>query len=388
MNKNNIYTFFYIIFIFCLIATSGSAAFFSYELGYYFIFPVILFILRGMRIPLKHILFLLATLILIFTQNFNHNNGNINLYSSLVKISTILTIYLISRLVAYDFPFLYRKIVITISIISLFFWTGIQLSGAFGDYMISFAKTLPQLMSDEKLGIIHADKYVHLYIHTFYVNNSFRNAGLFYEPGRFAIFLGIALAINLFRNKAKLFDKEDLLYILTMVTTFSTTGYFVMLLLIFTRILISHNKPFQLILAILVFPFLIWYINTLDFMWDKVSVDYGSSESYSRFAAMAYHYELISQSPIIGWGYNVKELELSPNGLTFLILRWGAIFSAFYFTMLYKGIPTLIGISKSHVTEKIMIYLALILLAFSQTITTDSFYFALMFFGLNNFKRV
>lgn len=387
MNKKTIFTIFNTALILVLIALSGSSAFFAYQIGYLVFLPGFLFLYRGMKLPLKHILFIIAISILVITQNIHHT-GSPRIFSALLMLSNILTIYFISRLVANEFSIIFRKIVSTICIISLVFWTGLQFSVEFKEMLLDFAKDLPQLSSDEKLEIIRRGVFYHFYIFTVPIGDTLRNSGLFYEPGRFVIFICIALAINLFRNKSQLFDKEDLLYIATIITTFSTTGYYVLILLITTKILISHKKSAYFILSIFILPVLIWYINTLDFMWEKVATEFGMDATYSRFAAILYHFEYITQSPIIGWGYHVEELQMSPNGLSLLVVRWGLIFSAVYYYYLYKGIPIVIGNNWQSVVVKIIVFLSVLFLAFSQSITVEPFYFALMFFGLIKSKQL
>ncbi|MBS4058263.1 MAG: hypothetical protein KGZ82_13165 [Bacteroidales bacterium] len=275
---------------------------------------------------------------------------------------------------------------IVIALISLFFWTGLQISDAIKDELLYFAKDLAQLSSDEKLETIRPDTYYHLYLFVIPIGETLRNSGLFYEPGRFAVFLGIALALNLFRRKSKLFDIEDLIYIFAIVTTFSTAGYYALLILISTRVFLTYKSPLHLLIGIIAVPVLIWYVNGLDFMWEKVNSDYSNFESYSRFSAIAYHLELIAQSPILGWGYNIEDIELSPNGLTILVLRWGFVFSILYFVLLYKGVNTLLGSFRDQKWTRNLVFVTIIILTFSQTATVDAFYFALMFFGLSKFK--
>lgn len=387
MNKTTLFTISNTVLILLLIGLSGSSAFFAYQIGYLVFLPGLLFLFRGMKLPPNHFLFIAAMGILVITQNIQHT-GSPMIASALLMISNILTIYLISRLVANDFSIIFRKIVVTICVISLVFWTGLQFSAEFKAILLDFANGLPQLSSDEELEIIRPGSFYHFFIFTVPIGDTLRNAGLFYEPGRFAIFICIALAINLFRKKEKIFDIEDVLYLATIISTFSTTGYYVMMLLFTAKLLTSYNKPAYFVLSIIILPVLIWYINTLDFMWEKVTTDLFMDATYSRFAAIAYHIELITQSPFIGWGDHIEELQLSPNGLSLLIVRWGLIFSAIYYYYLYKGIPIVIGTNWQSGFVKIIVFISVLFLAFSQTITVEPFYFAIMFFGLIKSKQL
>jgi hypothetical protein len=387
MNNVTINTFFNTIFIVVLIALSGSAAFFSYQIGYFVLIPAVLFFFRKLTIPFRHTLLLVLTALLIFAQNLYHS-GSINLLPSVLEIVGVVTIYFISRLVAPDFSILYRRILIVICIISMIFWTGIQLSEDFKYELIYFARDLPQLSSDKKYDIIKPETSYHFYVFTVLIDDALRNPGLFYEPGRFSIFIVIAFAINLFRSNRKIFGFENLLYTMALISTFSTTGYYAFILLVSTKLLIvNRSKPIILLLIIFSLSALIGYINSLDFMWEKVVSDYENADTFSRFAAIGYHFGLIVKSPLLGWGFHIKDMELSPNGLTILIVRWGVVFSTFYYIFLYKGIPTLIGDAQARSSIIIVIFLTILLLTFSQTATIDPFYFALMFFGFNNQKQ-
>lgn len=387
MNKRFLEKFINIILILSLIALTGSSAFFSYQAGYLFLFPLIIFFTRKLKILPQHIYFLIFIVSLIFIQNIIHTGG-VAFNSAALQVANIFTIYLISRIVAYDFPILFRKIILTISIISLIFWVGMQFSDKFHNDLIIFAKEFPQLSSDEKKEIIVPDQYMHFYIFTVPITDTLRNPGLFFEPGRFAIVIILALSINLFTIKKRIFNYENIIYIFTLITTFSTTGYYALIFVFSSRLLLFYHKPFNLILSIITIPLLIFYINQLEFMWTKVTADMSNIMNYSRFAAMDYHFELISQSPLFGWGDHIKDLELSPNGLTLLVVRWGILFSVVYFIFLYNGVYRLIDSNRSEKIIQTVVFIVLLLVTFSQTATTEALYMALMFFGLYKSKII
>ena len=275
---------------------------------------------------------------------------------------------------------------VIISLISLILWVGIQLSHSFHDFLFNFANQLPQFSNDNNLRSLNIEMR-HIYIFSIPFEETLRNLGPFYEPGRFAIFLGFALALNLFKNKEKIFDKEDLIYILALITTFSTTGYIVMLLLVTIRMLNKIYKPIYFALAIFVLPFIIWNVLNLDFMSDKIIGDINETQSYSRFAAMVYHYELISKQPLFGWGNFVNDFKMSPNGLTQIIVKWGIIFSIFFYLYLYEGVKNIVKTNLMPLWSTFPIFVALLLLTFSQSATIEPFYFTIMFFGLQYSKN-
>lgn len=74
------------------------------------------------------------------------------------------------------------------------------------------------------------------------VVHSFRNYGIFREPGAFVVFLCIALFFELVDNK-RYKNYKVFLYILTVFTTFSTAGYILMALVLFGYFLSKSETP-------------------------------------------------------------------------------------------------------------------------------------------------
>ena len=129
-----------------------------------------------------------------------------------------------------------------------------------------------------------------------------------------------ALAINLFYFKEKITSKKSLVLLLTNLTTFSTTGYVATAVLFVGYIFFSNiKKSYKFILSVILLV-VVYYVGQLDFMTEKIAEQSADDSTWSRFGAIAYHWNQITQSPIIGFGpflSNVFGDELfSPNGLT------------------------------------------------------------------------
>jgi hypothetical protein len=122
-------------------------------------------------------------------------------------------------------------------------------------------------------------------------------------------------------------------------------------------------------------------------MKDKIISDFESTESYSRFYATVYHSELISQRPFFGWGTFITDFELSPNGLTQIIVHWGILFGIFYFVNIFKGIKKQITVNSMPSHATIILFIALLGVTFSQSATIEPFYFLIMFFGLTDIRN-
>ena len=78
-------------------------------------------------------------------------------------------------------------------------------------------------------------------------SGAYRNCGFTWEPGGFACFLILAIIINLASNKFKIRNKSLMILILSLITTFSTTGY-----MAFAFIMIWYLFNTELILTVTV----------------------------------------------------------------------------------------------------------------------------------------
>ena len=128
------------------------------------------------------------------------------------------------------------------------------------------------------------------------------------------------------------------------------------------------------------------YISNLDFMSDKIMQQSSDTSSWSRFGAMAYHWSQIEKSPLIGYGpflnnAFIEGLFSSPNGLTDLIRYYGIPLSFVFYVLLYRG--TMLYIGQTSKRRNIIVFIVLLILCFSQTITYSPFFFLLYFFAFN-----
>jgi hypothetical protein len=172
------------------------------------------------------------------------------------------------------------------------------------------------------------------------------------------------------------------LFLITLITTFSTTGYFAIGLIIVGLIFQSQKNILDKILFLILFFVVIQFVSNLDFMAEKIIGEINNSDNNSRFTSVFYHFTYIEKSPWIGFGNYLPNLDLSPNGLSFLILKLGFPFSIVYFFLMHSGARFLISNGQQPKYITTLIFLMLLTLAFSQTITTEPFYISLMFMGL------
>lgn len=201
-----------------------------------------------------------------------------------------LLIYIIGK----DFPIIFLNIVSYVSIISLA-----------GYLIINIAGIHPPALAWSN------ERYTYI-LYTYVKQHSLRNCGMFWEPGAFAgiITLSAALNINELPTLWHKYKFRIIAIILALLTTQSTTGYFV-LFIIGLYYLVFFVKNFIIkfsMIALMILIGIIVYQST-DFLKDKVesqsetSMELDKGEfSAGRFSAFIFDLHYIKKHPIVGNG--------------------------------------------------------------------------------------
>ena len=195
-----------------------------------------------------------------------------------------------------------------------------------------------------------------------------RNSGCSWEPGRFACMILVAVAINLSRNGVKFRDNKPLLwFIITIITTQSTTAYSGLILIMsifWLKKKMSHIISF-LVLGI---PIIVWMFS-LDFMGEKIYTNMNFEEnmeqtqtnlawnesnggtgyfvSLGRLEAIYYEATVnIPHDPILGYGRNYNESWFSKSvsdrlvltgGLLKVLSEFGVPLGLFFYLILFRS---------------------------------------------------
>lgn len=112
------------------------------------------------------------------------------------------------------------------------------------------------------------DRSRSLLIYTYNITDSLRNCGFAWEPGRSACMLSIGILFNLMQNKYDLKSKRFWIMTICLLTTLSTTG-FAILMVIIILCYFSFKRINPIIIASLVSVSL--GVLSLPFMWEKIS---------------------------------------------------------------------------------------------------------------------
>jgi hypothetical protein len=149
-----------------------------------------------------------------------------------------------------------------------------------------------------------------------------RNCGYAWEPGAFAVFLCLAIFINLFfSNSENKGQKRFWVLGMALLTSQSTTGYFIFIIIILFYL---FNKKLNILLLVLPFVVvLLIYMTTLPFMSQKViglidetkganqlvesSIGEDEEISPQRFTSFVIRFTDFINNPILGLGAHNEE---------------------------------------------------------------------------------
>ena len=214
-------------------------------------------------------------------------------------------------------------------------------------FIVYFAPNFIEFMS-RKI-ILGNHPYIISPFYTWGWNDIFeRNSGPFWEPGAFQGYINIAiLSIIFYKNDIKYLKCKILILIITLITTQSTTGYIVFLIII---IMFGFNiiKEFtnNLLIKILIVFMIIGsgiYIISSNNISNKLEVENGSTIMRSNDFGQSL--KMISEKPL-GYGNTyektIRERSLgiinNSNGILSMAYTYGIIFFMYYIYRLIVGL--------------------------------------------------
>jgi len=353
----------------------------------YIIFPFVLLIFIHLRRRLDTGLLTLLPFVSIFiVQIFLYK---IPQYFPATFFLRLFTIYLIAKIINRNFIVISINTIYFIAVYSLFFYLLIN---------IKYTNTLLYQLSDNFTNLGSRPETVKDWSNFIIYNLTikpegfllYRNSGPFREPGLFAIFLNIAFFFNLLRTN-KVLGKVNIVLIISILSTFSTNGIIVLLIIIiiyfqFNKSVNRYLRFFYLISLLFFVPL----IYNLPFMGDKIEEQFSQKDlSYSRFGAIYTHFKILEDFPLTGLPYKEQVYfdysdDVSPNGITEILIRYGYLVGFFYYFLLFRACKSIVGLL-GYRKLSFVLFLVMILLLFSQTIGNNPIYWLFIFmqFSLN-----
>ena len=270
-----------------------------------------------------------------------YTDGSLS-FSSVVGTTLKLFIaYLILKTVGKNFLETYVKVVVVLA--------GISLFGYLSDSLLlldGLIRQLPRVGNSGYEGIFYVFRYP---------NHIDRNNSIFYEPGAYQAFLNAALFI-LFFAPTKFSSKRKWVYILilsvTLLTTFSTTGFMIFgalvsIVMIKSKI-ISRQGKLSLI-GMLVLIIVVFSAQFQSVMIEKINKYMATQDITDKYDLRSFDMLVdleIFKRHIFGVGHEkyfkevsaigkIREGHASSNGVTKTLAIYGLPFSLFLFTSYY-----------------------------------------------------
>lgn len=328
-----------------MLLIAGAASFLENRSLVVFIFILIttIFIIKRKPVKKKVIyLWIIWTLINLMSLLISSSD-----YFSLatfigVTLRLIIPFFIISILGHGFYDKLNRYIFVLVCISSLFYLIDQIFPGLFN----SLAPHLNFITTPEQKQ--RGGFYIFTYMHSAW--GSGRNAGFMWEPGGYAAILIFILSYRLSANGFKV-DKYVTVYLIAILTTFSTAGYLALFLIIVAFII--NVKRYRYLMIISILPLFLWaslnIFKSNEFMEEKI-------HRYLKQGTDIYEWEFGGQSKLIltrlgialvtleesaqwpfGFGISKSAYTLNkygdvvgPNSLADILHKWGW-FGLFYF---------------------------------------------------------
>jgi hypothetical protein len=249
----------------------------------------------------------------------------------------------------------------------------------------------------ESFGMTYPYWSAFIYVNAIY-DSSFglvRNCGFMWEPGGYSLIIIWAIIYNL-RNNGNKLDRKIIIYIIALVTTFSTAGYLAVVFVVMSVYLKKLTLP-NIVMISLLSAFYIFYVYRLEFVSEKIDsyitgyqdneLKYDVDGGYikvNRLRAAVYAFQDAARFPT-GYGVikksDISETEVviyGTNGLGSLLVLWG--FPMFiYLMVLTRRYISVISTEKINVFNANLLYAAILIMFFSNPISQNIFVYFIFF---------
>jgi hypothetical protein len=218
-----------------------------------------------------------------------------------------------------------------------------------------------------------------------------RNSGFYWEPGTHGGFLILALFINLFYRKEKWMSRFNIVFLITLVTTLSTTTFLALffVILVYLKGFFIKRPWISLLLLVTIVGGAFLLYNNLEFLNEKINRQLAKGDSNSpgesRFSSLNADIRLVSEHPLIGTGrnpemrygknfYNVDpKLMHRNNGVGVLLSSYGILFFFFFFYLNWRSFRLLLD----DPVNAVMLLVLLVIIGFSEDYFFKAFFIAL-----------
>ena len=239
-----------------------------------------------------------------------------------------------------------------------------------------------------------------------------RNWGPFREPGVFQLFIIVALIYTLFKESKSSWIKP-LIFIVTIITTFSTTGYIALSFIMLSAVMINKNKItkgkrrfllFIIIAFILIMLYLTFFTNLIfksdgyGSVFGKIFGSYKSLSYNARMASIWANLKIFMGNPIFGRGltfvdqnyqiiasdmYGMRIVD-NTNMLFIILARFGVGAFLYFLIRLYKSIKYSMALN---IIPTILIFISYLSLMTGENLSYSVILILPIFFLSSDFNK-
>lgn len=303
-----------------------------------------------------------------------------------------------------DLPYLFVNIIYFLSLISFVFWIILSfISGAYEVAERIFLNVInPLILYSEPVR-----NNLIIYTNDYWLNFLVpRNAGPFWEPGGYGVYLVIAFLFN-FMHTQRFTDKKNIVLILSIISTFSLGTYISFLVVIISYLLFINklNRIASFLFSVFLLVLFVVNYDKYDFLGSKIearesrlSVTLYDNTTYENLDYKVgrneqFRLDLKSfiKSPIIGEGQFVEyKYGASASGLTALLRIWGIAGTILIFGTMYYSFKKYVHyhhLSKGFIMMSMVTF---IVVSLTQGIWGKPFFlgFSFIFLILSEYKRI
>lgn len=264
----------------------------------------------------------------------------------------------------------------------------------FSELLMDFEQRIrPEFAIDGRYSILI---YTIATIPRFEPDSMLRNFGMFHEPGAYAVFLVLAVTINLMLED-KVLSRKNTILLFALVTTFSTAGYLAMLMVFSVYFFyIKRKDPRYLVAAIIVLVPLLLYISNLPFMTAKIRYEYETQierdlqeRTSGRIFGARKALIVLQRYPLTGRGLTTASMETDAYsderagyGFMAFFARLGVILSITFIYFFMRGMKRVAYDFSGNQKYWVMLLSGLTINLFSQHFITTTFFIMLFYIGL------
>lgn len=355
--KISLFTFF---FVFCFIAIyAGRATQFAHELGdirtvgnAFALFLTLIFVLFK-KIQFKKDYFYVVGIFLLYGLTTVAVYGVLSVWWLSVHFFLLTYAYVISKALGCRLMVTFETIMFYLSLISLLFWLILLISPELLESIVrTFAFSKPHSEDGNVLAnmIVYTLSNYDYGITEFNISFLLRNPGFAWEPGAFASMICLAIFCNILRTNFKLTNNKALIvFLITLLSTQSTTGLSVFVIIIVVWLFSSRKFGW----AIVMIPLALWLFN-LSFFGNKLLSEQSmlqyldisnTTGQQGRFFSLSLDWQEFLRHPLLGLGCNWENTWLARNGYDIstisgigdLLATFGGIVTVLFIWMLCKS---------------------------------------------------